>query len=108
MRDIVSSQTSPPATASGATPAGAPTASVVPSPRAHPTRIPVPTPSLKPTETITWIKLERPRFAIGEIIISSLTIVGIVFLVAVVAGLVLGYVRSKRTGTHGTRGLGLR
>jgi hypothetical protein len=69
----------------------------------------IPLPSLKATETITWVKFDRPRFAIGEIIISSFTIVGIILLVAVGAGMILGQFRSKaRGGTHGTGGLDLR
>jgi hypothetical protein len=35
-------------------------------------------------------------------------IVGVIVAIAVTAGLVLGHLRSKRTGTHGTGGLGLR
>jgi hypothetical protein len=68
----------------------------------------VPTPSLKPGETITWIKLERPRFALGEILVSSFTIVGVVIVIAVSAGLILGHLKSKRTRAHGSGGLGLR
>jgi hypothetical protein len=69
----------------------------------------VPLPSLKATETITWVKLERPRFAIGEIIVSSLMFVGVLVLVAVAAGTILGQLRSRtRGGTHGTGGLDLR
>lgn len=72
------------------------------------TRAPVPTPSLKPGEFITWIKLDRPRFALGEILVSSFTIVGVVIAIAVAAGLILGHLKSKRKGAHGTRGLDLR
>lgn len=75
---------------------------------ASPTRVPVPTPSLKPGEVITWVKLDRPRFAIGEIIVSSFTIVGVLVLAAVAIGVVLGHLRSKRAGAHGTFGLRLR
>ena len=88
-----------------------PSPSVPPTPVAatpQPTRAPVPTPSLKPGEFITWIKLDRPRFALGEILVSSLTIVGVVMVIAVAAGLVLGHLKSKRKDAHGTRGLDLR
>ena len=83
-------------------------APVTPEATPAPTRVAVPTPSLKPGEVITWVKLDRPRFAIGEIIISSFTIVGVAILLAVGAGMLLGHLRSKRSGTHGTGGLGLR
>ena len=75
---------------------------------AQPTRAPVPTPSLKPGEVITWIKLERPRFALGEILVSSFTIVGVVIAIAVTAGLILGHFKSKRKDAHGTGGLSLK
>jgi hypothetical protein len=107
-------QTATPAAskAPAVTPAATATApGASPSPEAasaRPTRVPVPTPSLKPGEFITWIKLERPRFAIGEIVVNSFVIVGVIVAIAVTAGLVLGHLRSKRTGTHGTGGLGLR
>jgi len=68
----------------------------------------VPTPSLRPGETITWIKLERPRFALGEILVSSFTIVGVVMAIAISAGLILGHLKSKRGNAHGSGGLGLR
>jgi hypothetical protein len=54
------------------------------------------------------VKLDRPRFAIGEIIVSSFTIVGVLVLAAVAIGVVLGHLRSKRAGAHGTFGLRLR
>ena len=74
----------------------------------QPKRIAVPTPSLKPGEVITWIKFERPRLPIGEILASSFTMVGLVILIAVTIGMFLGHLKSKRSGTHGTGGLGLR
>lgn len=68
----------------------------------------MPTPSLKPGETITWIKLERPRFALGDILVSSLNIVVLVIVIAVSAGLILGHFKSKRAASHGAGRLGLR
>ena len=69
----------------------------------------MPTPSLKPGEVITWIRMERPRLALGEIVIGSLALVGLIVLMAVSIGVILGHLRSKRTGaSHGTGGLGLR
>jgi hypothetical protein len=99
--------TPPPVTS----PVASPAASPAPSPATDTARghAAIPLPSLKATETITWVKLDRPRFAIGEIIVSSFTIVGIIILVAVGIGMVLGQIRSKgRAGTHGTGGLDLR
>jgi hypothetical protein len=100
-------QTQPPRPVATTTPAASPAASPAQgTARGHAA---IPLPSLKATETITWVKLDRPRFAIGEIIISSFTIVGIILLVAVGVGMVLGQIRSKgRAGTHGTGGLDLR
>ena len=83
-----------------------PPSSPVPSPRA--TRTPVATPSLKPGEVITWVKLDRPRFAIGEIVVGSFALAGVVFLISMASGVILGHYRSKRMKTHGTGGLGLR
>jgi hypothetical protein len=94
-----------------ASPSPSPSPSLSPSPlaaTAQPTRAPVPTPSLKPGEFITWIKLDRPRFALGEILVSSFTIVGLVIVIAVTAGLILGHFKSKRKDAHGTGGLDLR
>lgn len=108
----VDPQTSPAVTNSTPVPGPAPGAEqslvLSPTPLPRATRVAVPTPSLKPGEVITWIKLDTPRFPIGQIIISSLMIVGVAFLFSLSVGLVLGYLRSKRTGTHGTRGLDLR
>lgn len=70
-------------------------------------RAPVPMPSLKPGEVITWIKLERPRLPLGEIIASSFALVGLVLLLALGIGVCLGYLKSKRTAA-GAGGLGLR
>ena len=91
--------------AAAPSPAGSPSGSPAPSKAAHSA---IPLPSLKPGEVITWVKLDRPRFAIGEIIVNSFTIVGLIILMAVGAGMLLGHLRSKRGGTHGTGGLGLR
>ena len=94
---------------SSPSPAASPALSASPvAATARPTRAPVPTPSLKPGEFITWIKLDRPRFALGEILVSSFTIVGAVIVIAVTAGLILGHFRSKRKGAHGAGGLRLR
>lgn len=68
----------------------------------------IPRPSLRPGEVITWVKLDRPKFALGEIIAGSFALAGLVMLLSMAAGLVLGYFRSKRSGAHGTQGLGLR
>lgn len=68
----------------------------------------VATPSLKPTEVITWVKLDRPRLALGEIVIGSFALAGLVFLISMGAGVVLGHFRSKRAGAHGTQSLRLR
>lgn len=102
------------ATAAPAASAATPTITGSPAPGASPlaspqaTRPAVPLPSLEPGQTITWVKLERPRFAIGEIVVSSFAIVGVAIAVAVGVGMVLGHLRSKRANTHGTGGLGLR
>ena len=63
---------------------------------------------MKPTEVITWVKFDRPKLALGEIVVGSIALAGAVVLVSVAAGTVLGHFRSKRTGTHGAGGLGLR
>jgi hypothetical protein len=89
-----------------------PVPSVSPSPEAAAapaaTRAPVPLPSMKPTEVITWVKFERPRLALGEIVVGSFALAGLVVLISMVAGLVIGHFKSKRTGTHGAGGLKLR
>ena len=63
---------------------------------------------MKPTEVITWVKFDRPKLALGEIVVGSIALAGAVVLVSVAAGIVLGHFRSKRTGTHGAGGFGLR
>jgi len=68
----------------------------------------IPRPSLKPGEVITWVKLDRPKLALGEIIVGSFALAGVVMLMSMAAGVVLGHFRSKRTGAPGTQGLGLR
>jgi hypothetical protein len=57
---------------------------------------------------ITWVKLERPRLALGEIVVGSFALAGLVILLSMGAGVVLGHFRSKRAGTIGTGGLRLR
>jgi hypothetical protein len=57
---------------------------------------------------ITWVKLERPRLALGEIVIGSFALAGVVLLVSSAAGVVLGHFRSKRLTAHGTQSLGRR
>jgi len=57
---------------------------------------------------ITWVKLDRPKLALGEIVIGSFALAGVVLLVSMAAGVVLGHFRSKRLTAHGTQGLGLR
>ena len=68
----------------------------------------IPRPSLKPGEVITWVKLDRPKLALGEIVVGSFALAGLVMLVSMAAGVVLGHFRSKRLTTHGTQSLGLR
>lgn len=63
---------------------------------------------MKPSEVITWVKLDRPRLPLGEIVVGSFALAGVVVLISMVAGIVLGHFRSKRTDTHGTGGLKLR
>lgn len=77
-----------------------------PSPASRPAAAPLP--SLQPGEVITWIKLERPRLALGEIIVGSFALVGVLVVAALAIGLILGQLRSRRTGAHGTSTLGLR
>lgn len=86
----------------------APAASPLPAASASPAHRPVPLPSLKPGEVITWVKLDRPRFAIGEIIVGSFAIAGAVALAALVIGVALGQWRSRHRGAHGAGGLKLR
>jgi hypothetical protein len=88
----------PPRTAASALPAAP-----APSPRAA-----VATPSLKPTEVITWVKLDRPRLALGEIVLGSFALAGLVLGVSMAAGVILGHFRSKRSGAPGTQSLDLR
>jgi hypothetical protein len=57
---------------------------------------------------ITWVKLDRPRLALGEIVVGSFALAGVVLLVSMAAGVVLGHFRSKRLAAHGTQRLGLR
>jgi hypothetical protein len=68
----------------------------------------IPRPSLKPGEVITWVKLDRPKLALGEIVVGSFALAGVVLLVSMAAGVVLGHFRSKRLTAHGTQRLGLR
>lgn len=68
----------------------------------------IPTPSLKPSEVITWIKLDRPRLELGQILVGSFVVVTLTLLVAVAVGIILGHWRARTTDTHGTRGLNLR
>ncbi len=100
-----------PAPVSSATPAAAaataPTAVPSPSPGRNAFSA-IPRPSLKPGEVITWVKLDRPKLALGEIIVGSFALAGLVMLVSMAAGVLLGHFRSKRTSAHGTQGLGLR
>jgi len=90
-----------------------PAASAVAAPAASPSPrgnafSAIPRPSLKPTEVITWVKLDRPRLALGEIVVGSFALAGLVLLISMGVGLVLGHFRSKQSGTHGTGGLRLR
>ncbi len=60
---------------------------------------------MKPGEVITWIKLDRPKLALGEIVVGSFALAGVLVLISMVAGIVLGHFRSRRTDTH-THGAG--
>lgn len=71
-------------------------------------RPPTTLPSMKPTEVITWVKLDRPKLALGEIVVGSFALAGVMVLVSMVVGVVLGHFKSKRSGLHGAGGLGLR
>jgi hypothetical protein len=93
---------------SGSPPATSATAVVNPSPGPAATRAAVATPSLKPGEVITWVKLDRPKLALGQIVVGSFALAGLVLLISMAAGIVLGYFRSKSTSAHGTGGLRLR
>lgn len=100
--------TATPLSGASATPA-APAATAAPSaPAARNSFSAIPRPSLKPGEVITWVKLDRPKLALGEIIVGSFALAGLVMLLSMAAGIVLGHFRSKRAGAHGTQGLGLR
>ena len=68
----------------------------------------IPRPSMKPGEVITWVKLDRPKLALGEIVVGSFALAGLVMLISMAAGVVLGHFRSKRLSTHGTQSLHLR
>lgn len=68
----------------------------------------IPRPSMKPGEVITWVKLDRPKLALGEIVVGSFALAGVVMAVSMVAGVVLGHFRSKRLTAHGTQSLHLR
>lgn len=64
-------------------------------------------PSLKPGETITWIKIEPPTLHLGRILASSFLLIGLVLGIALMAGIVMGHLKSKRPDPGGP-GLGLR
>lgn len=93
----------------GSPAAAATTANAVPSP--SPLRSAysaIPRPSLKAGEVITWVKLDRPKLALGEIVVGSFALAGLVMLISMAAGVVLGHFRSKRVSAHGTQSLHLR
>ncbi len=69
---------------------------------------PIPTPSLKPGEVITWLRIERPRLELGQILVGSFVLVGLTMAIAVSVGILLGHLKSKSTNTHGAGGLNLR
>ena len=62
---------------------------------------------LKPGETVTWIKVDRPRFPISEILASALSIAGIAALFSIALGILIGHFKARRR-EQGTTGLGLR
>jgi hypothetical protein len=92
------------------TPTGAGAASsATPLASPRPLHAAIPTPSLKPGEVITWIRIERPRLELGQILVGSLVLVGLTMALAVFFGILLGHLRSKSTrSTHGAGGLDLR
>ena len=100
----------PPVTATPVPGASAtPAATAVPSPSpARNSFSAIPRPSMKPGEVITWVKLDRPKLALGEIVVGSFALAGVVMLVSMAAGVVLGHFRSKRLSAHGTQSLHLR
>lgn len=65
---------------------------------------------LKQGEVITWIRVERPRLELGQILVGSLVLVSLTVAAAIFFGILLGHLRSKRSGghTHGAGGLDLR
>ena len=100
--------TATPVPGTSATPMAA-AATPVPSPaRGRNAFSAIPRPSLKPGEVITWVKMDRPKLALGEIIVGSFALAGLVMLLSMAAGVALGHFRSKRGGAPGTQGLGLR
>ncbi len=107
----MSPQAAPTPVAASATPTITPLATAgIGNPAAAPPpgRAPIPTPSLKPGEVITWIRIERPRLELGQILVGSFVLVGLILGFAVLAGVLLGHLRSKNTTVHGAGGLDLR
>ena len=95
----------PSASAVAAAGAASPSGPPVPAPVSAP---PVPTPSLKPGEAITWIKIERPRLELGQVLVGSFVLVGLTMALALSLGILLGQLRGRGQKTHGTGGLDLR
>lgn len=100
--------TATPAAGVSATPAANGAAAVASPSPARNSFAAIPRPSLKASEVITWVKLDRPRLALGEIVVGSFALAGVVILISMVAGVVLGHFKSKRLTAHGTQSLGLR
>ena len=60
-------------------------------------------PSLKPGEVINWIKIDRPKLPLGEILACSFALVGLIVVIAMTGGVILGHFKSRRRETPGSR-----
>jgi hypothetical protein len=52
------------------------------------------------TETITWIKVEKPAFDLVGVVLGSLTLAGALVVVALLLGLVFALVLIRRDSHH--------
>lgn len=84
-------------------PGARPAPSSAPLPKATP-QLPV----LRPGETVTWVKVERPRLALGQIVVGSFAIVGVLALLAIGVGIAIGQIRSRRAAEAQSARLDLR
>jgi len=105
---VIQEAPSPPQATSSPSGTGSPLPQAAPS--ASPAPPAIPTPSLKPGEVITWIRIERPKLELGQVLVGSFVLVGLTIGFAVGLGVVLGHLRSRKTSepTHGAGGLDLR